>query len=93
MDENRFYYGYKLAKDFVILASKDSRTYLTSEGAEGFDLKRVRDLYFEKGALVNYLNEMTVEMMDLFFSVAESDWKIAKEEEEGTNNKISDRYD
>lgn len=57
MDETRFYYAYKMAKDFVILARKDK-----------FSLAEIKSSFFEKGALVNYLNDLAVQMVSTYIA-------------------------
>ena len=52
MEYVRHYYGYKVAKDFIILTKKHS-----------FTKKEVQEM-FERKALYNYMNDMIMKMTD-----------------------------
>ena len=57
-DETRYYYGAKLAKDFTILTGRDN-----------FELSFIKDQYFERGTILNYLNEMGLNLLKNYMSV------------------------
>ena len=65
MDESRHYYAYKLAKDFINLTGK-----------EKFDLDFINSEYFKKGAILNYLNDLGLNMAHMYVSVMENNQTI-----------------